>query len=659
MSGRGLTFERGRVGVRGEDPHGRTGWGALGHEPGQQRAVAHEVAPAGAVLPRAGLRLLAESRGRKTANALGDCVVRGGRRGDERGEVLGEIGHQKASSLTCLRTCTTWSWWAPVRRAARWRGGSPRTPAVECCCSRPGRCAPSRADARSTAARPGHPLQLGLRRRAAPGPHRQRAARTRAGRVERDQRRQLGARHPRRRRTAGTSPAGRGRTCCRTTSAPSTTSTSPAAPGHGDRGPVPVRRPAGAAAAPGRRAVPRGGRSGWATRRNRTRTQAARPAPGWCRATWSTACASAPRRAYLGRERPNLTVRADAPVARVLLDGDRARGVALLDGTAVEAGEVVLAAGAVATPQLLLLSGIGPADDAARRGCRSRARPAGVGRAGPTIPAVFVPFTNADPPAHPHAPVSQAALDLDAGADPAGDVEVLAFVRPFTPAGELHLMCTLARPDSRGTITLTSPDPRARPRIDYRYLRTEHDRRRLRHAVRTAAELLRAGVGTRSAPGGDVLGQRPRTRRLDRRPPDDGGAPVRERRDRTGGGRGPARARDQRAARGRHVGAADGPTPRDGGHRRGDRREGGGSTARRPTRVVTWGIRSAHGPSVGSQPGLRSRKPASRHRPSGANSSPRRTRSSSGVSQASALAFSGSRSSGSPAARAQPMKSVT
>jgi choline dehydrogenase-like flavoprotein len=119
---------------------------------------------------------------------------------------------------------------------------------------------------------------------------------------------------------------------------------------------------------------------------------------------------------------------------------------------------------------------------------------------------VFLPFTTSDPPAHPHAPGSQAALDWDAGADPGGDVEVLAFVRPFAPAGELHLMCMVTSPESRGAITPTSPDPRARPRIDYHYLRTEHDRRLLRHAIRTAADLLRAGVGTRTAPGGDVLG---------------------------------------------------------------------------------------------------------------------------------------------------------
>ena len=170
------------------------------------------------------------------------------------------------------------------------------------------------------------------------------------------------------------------------------------------------------------------------------------------------------------------------------------------------AGAVVLAAGAVASPLVLLRSGLGPADELRAAGVPVRVDLPGVGRDWSDHPAVFVPFADADPPAHPHAHGSQAALNLDSGADPAGDVELLLFVRPFTPGGELHLMCALQAPDSRGTISLTSADPLAAPRISYRYLRTEHDRRRLRHAIRTAAELLRAGLGARTAPAGDVLG---------------------------------------------------------------------------------------------------------------------------------------------------------
>lgn len=69
--------------------------------------------------------------------------------------------------------------------------------------------------------------------------------------------------------------------------------------------------------------------------------------------------------AYLrpARERPNLEVRTWALAARVMIDRGRAVGVALHGSdTLIEAGEVILCGGAVNTPQLLMLSGVGPAD---------------------------------------------------------------------------------------------------------------------------------------------------------------------------------------------------------------------------------------------------------------------------------------------------------
>ncbi len=77
-------------------------------------------------------------------------------------------------------------------------------------------------------------------------------------------------------------------------------------------------------------------------------------------------CSSAA--AYLKpvRQRPNLHVRTHALVERVLLDHGRAVGVQLRrgrhDAERIDAGEVILAAGAINTPQLLMLSGLGPAD---------------------------------------------------------------------------------------------------------------------------------------------------------------------------------------------------------------------------------------------------------------------------------------------------------
>jgi choline dehydrogenase-like flavoprotein len=274
-------------------------------------------------------------------------------------------------------------------------------------------------------------------------------------------------------------------------------------PEHGDSGPVPVRRPAGALRHPAvERFLAAAATCGFPAEPDKN--GGGTPGAGLVPANAVDGVRVNPAMAYLTPRPAGLTVRGAAEVAELLADGGRVTGVRLRGGEEVRAAEVVLAAGAIGTPHLLLRSGIGPADGLRAAGLPVRADHTGVGRAFTDHPAVFLPFTTSDPPIHPRAPAAQAALDLDTGADPAGDVEILLFARPFTPDGPLHLMCQLMRPDSRGTLDL--PDPAGPPRIAYRYLRTEHDRRRLRHAVRIGAELLRAGLGTRVEPEGDVLG---------------------------------------------------------------------------------------------------------------------------------------------------------
>jgi choline dehydrogenase-like flavoprotein len=269
-------------------------------------------------------------------------------------------------------------------------------------------------------------------------------------------------------------------------------------PGHGDAGPVPVRRPAGALRHPAAdRFLAAAATCGHPAEPDKN--GGGPPGAGLVPGNAVDGVRVNPALAYLTPPPPGLVVQGGAEVATLLVDRDRVTGVRLGDGEAVRADEVVLAAGSIGTPLLLLRSGIGPADALRAAGLPVRHDRPAVGRAFADHPAVFLPFRTDDPQPHPHAPAAQAALDLDTGADPAGDVAILLFARPFTPGGPLHLMCQLTAPDSRGALT---PDGH----LAYRYLRTEHDRRRLRHAVRTAAELLRAGLGTRVEPAGDVLG---------------------------------------------------------------------------------------------------------------------------------------------------------
>jgi choline dehydrogenase-like flavoprotein len=74
-------------------------------------------------------------------------------------------------------------------------------------------------------------------------------------------------------------------------------------------------------------------------------------------------------RAYLDKPRPNLAVIADTPVAKVIFEGKRAAGIELQRGGRISARrEVIVAAGAFCSPQLLMCSGVGPAPDLRDRG---------------------------------------------------------------------------------------------------------------------------------------------------------------------------------------------------------------------------------------------------------------------------------------------------
>lgn len=268
---------------------------------------------------------------------------------------------------------------------------------------------------------------------------------------------------------------------------------------HGDVGPIPVVRPAGELLA---------GVTGWfldAADRvgippEPDKNAAAAPGAGLMPGNVRDGIRVNAAMAYLmpHRDRGNLVVRGDSPVDALVLDAGRVVGVRTRDGTVVEAGEVVLAAGSVQTPHLLALSGIGPADELRAAGLPVlRDRP-GVGHGFSDHPSVYLPLDALDPvdagaARHPDATIAQAAVHLDTGDDPAGDVELLLFAHPFVPGGGLNLMCALQAPESRGTMTVVSADPRVPPRIAHHYLASTADRARLRRAVRTAAEILVAG----------------------------------------------------------------------------------------------------------------------------------------------------------------------
>ncbi|MCW2637102.1 MAG: glucose-methanol-choline oxidoreductase [Blastococcus sp.] len=204
--------------------------------------------------------------------------------------------------------------------------------------------------------------------------------------------------------------------------------------------------------------------------------------------------------AYLSpRRRLGLTVRGNTPVRRVVLERGRVVGVQIDEGV-VRAGEVVLSAGAVGSAQLLLLSGIGPADALRRAGVGVVADVPGVGAGFTDHPNVYVGYRPSRPVPLPDGQLPlEGALNATSSDGPVpGDLELLPWLTPFSritggPPGphedELVVGIGLMREESRGQLTLGG-DPSGPPRLDYRYLSEEADRRRLREGVRLAADLL-------------------------------------------------------------------------------------------------------------------------------------------------------------------------
>lgn len=226
--------------------------------------------------------------------------------------------------------------------------------------------------------------------------------------------------------------------------------------------------------------------------------------------------------AYLAPRRgdPRLTVRGGVRVRRVLVEGGRATGVETADGV-VRAGEVVLSAGAVGSPHLLLLSGIGPADDLRAAGIPVAVDLPGVGADFTDHPNVYVGYRPADPLAPPTGglPLDGVLHVTSAGSALPGDLEILPWLVPFSRitggparphADELVVGVGLQAEESRGRLTLETADPDGQPRLEYRYLTADADRRRLREGVRLTAELLRCravapSVGSRTGPADDDL----------------------------------------------------------------------------------------------------------------------------------------------------------
>jgi choline dehydrogenase len=211
--------------------------------------------------------------------------------------------------------------------------------------------------------------------------------------------------------------------------------------------------------------------------------------------------------AYLNpaRHRLNLTVRAHALARRIVFQGRRATGVEVESGGevfTVEGDEIILSGGAIASPQLLMLSGVGPADQLVSLGIPVVHHLPGVGENLRDHPMVIVLFRARPGLLDDQAPVVQTGLRYTAeGSSTRNDMYIIPLSTgsergsAFT-GGPGNLVGTgigiaLENASTAGRLCLTSADPHIQPALDYRYLSDPWDRARMRAAVRLVIKLTR------------------------------------------------------------------------------------------------------------------------------------------------------------------------
>ncbi|MFD1934323.1 MULTISPECIES: GMC family oxidoreductase [Nonomuraea] len=206
-----------------------------------------------------------------------------------------------------------------------------------------------------------------------------------------------------------------------------------------------------------------------------------------------------------------LTVVTGARATRVLLDGTTATGVEYVRNgvrhRADAAAEVIVSCGALTSPQLLMLSGIGPAEHLRERG---------------VTPVVDLPGVGANLQDHLILGVAYAAsadlpmpeLLAEAGLFPPDDPDLQLLFGPvqfvedaYRIDGPVYTFApVLVKPRSRGTVTLRSGSPGDLPVVDPRYLDDEADLQALVRGIELSRELAHTAAMTpfrdrESAPG--------------------------------------------------------------------------------------------------------------------------------------------------------------
>lgn len=213
------------------------------------------------------------------------------------------------------------------------------------------------------------------------------------------------------------------------------------------------------------------------------------------------------------RHRLNLTVRGGVFVRKILFNGLKAVGVEVESGGEVfnvEADRVVMSAGAIKTPQLLMLSGIGPEDQLNQFGIPTVHELPGVGQSlwnhlsaqiifkvkdGITLEAdVDAAHFSLHYTSNGSGPVNDMVLRagtvVDERQERVPGLRTKYLTGDVPPDRAARIMCTLGLPEGSGQVRLASADPREQPSFNYCFLQNSNDIRRVREGVRMAGRLL-------------------------------------------------------------------------------------------------------------------------------------------------------------------------
>lgn len=195
------------------------------------------------------------------------------------------------------------------------------------------------------------------------------------------------------------------------------------------------------------------------------------------------------------RARPNLTIRPDSHVEGLVLEGRRAVGIRV-NGETIPGREIVLSAGALQSPAVLLRSGIGPAAELRALGIPIVADLPGVGANLQEHPSLAVsawlrPWARMGKTPRRHVQMALRYTSAQEGSPRHDMFMVVVAKSAWHPLGRRigSLFTWINKSFSRGSVRLVDADPRTYPKVAFELLSDRRDFVRMRDAVRLMAEL--------------------------------------------------------------------------------------------------------------------------------------------------------------------------